>query len=852
MNCWRSALLLGCITISSSLAFSQVQPNLTNIIQADGTVKALYESQPVVTTEFYLFHNNWLSRVLEWETLGNGTTTFQRRGSYGIGIMTTSTQVSNSSNGTAITMTATPSQTVQSDSDHMGLMLDEGFWAGSTLTAGSTNFTFNPNFTQGFQGGGVTSSITVTRPDGFRLTITTPQPVSWSCQDSRRFRQGFEIRIGVKNGTWLANTARTYQATLKYSSGTTTTADSPIVVSQGSDWQPLEQATTVTSGSVLDWQDRFVPVAGSKGWLTVNSNGKFAFPGALSQPVKFYGANLAHHACFPSKNDAVRIADRLAQLGYNAVRLHHIDDILTGATQANSTTIDLERMDQINYLVSELKKRGIYISIDLHSNRTLRNNEILSGAVDKNNYKALLLTSQATRQNLLTYSSNLLNTLNPYTGLKWKDDPAIAWISLSNENSPFTFTSIRPDVMTMLDQAAGGTWNPHSEDGSKIAVNLSLQAATYIASQLRSMGVKALITDLNAGSERALSIARAHFDYVDNHYYFANISGYDLPATQSGSNPMRRIERIGQMAASRMKGKPYTISEFDAVSPNQFRAEFAIMMGAMGAVQQWDALWRFQFADDAPWALTIKPMRFFTVAADPLAMATERAIVAMFLRGDITSVDQPYNIANPLSTANHSEIREEDIVRQSVLTKPMAQVNAESSSGSGILYTGVGSSSNGQVSVDLNNLSLRISTPNTASIIGPEGYTGTTEAFSAKFTKSRASIFLTSVDKKPLSTSRRMLLAHLTDVQNSGATFSGKERSVMTDWGTLPHLVKVGTAEVTIKVKTPAQVRVYRLDLSGRRVAVVNVTKGSNTIKFNATTYDASSGKTAIYYEVTY
>lgn len=850
MSFWRSAFLLGCITTFISTSLAQVQPNVTNIIQADGTVKALYEAQPVVTTEFWLFHNNWLSRIVDWESLGNGTTTFQRRGSYGTGMMTTSTQVSNTANGTTITMTATPSHTVQSNADYIGLMLDEGFWAGATFAAGTTTVVFNPDFTQNFYRSGTSNTITITRPDGFRLTITTPQPVSWVCQDSRNFGEGFDLRIGIKSGNWLAGASRTYQATLKYTNASTTTPDSPVVISAGNDWRPLQQSMTVLPGSALDWQDTFAPVAGSKGWLTVNANGKFAFPGTLTKAERFYGANLSHHACIPSKAQAVLIADRLAKMGYNAVRFHHIDYVLTDPTAANSTTIDPERIDLMNFLVNELKKRGIYITLDLHSNRTPRNNEILPGIVGKADFKALLLVSQAARQNLLTYCSNLLNTHNPYTGLKWKDDPAIAWISIGNENTPFWMTSPRADIKAMLDQAVGGTWAPFTEAGSKAAVNLAYQTSEYLATQLRAMGVKALLTDLNVGNERALSIARANFDFVDNHHYFANIEGFSMPIVQSGTNPLRKIEKIGWFAASRLKGKPFTVSEFDGVAPNQYRAEYALMMGAIGVVQQWDGMWRFQFADDAPRALQVQPMWLFSLAADPLAMATERAIVAMYLRGDVANTDQPYNIANPLSTADHREIRQEMIVRQSVLAKPMAQINASPNSGSGIVTNGLSNTPNGQVSADLNILNFRVSTTHTATVIGSEGYTGTTSILTAKFVKSRASVYVTSVDKKPLLSSRRMLLAHLTDVQNTGATFTGKERGTLVDWGTLPHLVKVGTAEVTVKVQHPTAMRVYQVDLAGRRMATVPFTKQTQSITFTVNTRDPQTGSGVIYYEL--
>ncbi len=850
MRLWQSLLILGCLSASASSILAQSQPTLTNIVQADGSIKALYESQAVVTTQFWLFHTNY-NNVSNWETLGNGSSSFRRRGLLlpGTGSINASTQVQNGPNGSTFTMSAVPSRDVVSNNDHINVMFDDAFWAGSVFSDGANSFTFNPNFAQAFFKSGRGNVFTITRPDGFRLTITTPQSVKYDAQDSRNYHMGFELRLDCRSGNWTANTTRTYQATFKYSQASTTTPDAPLTITQGSDWYPLTQANSVTPGSALDWQDRYAAAAGSSGWLGVNNNGKFVFANAPSIPVRFYGANLTHYACFPGKSQAGPLADNLARMGYNAVRLHHIDIVLTNSTDSNSTTLDPALLDRLNYFVNELKKRGIYVSLDLHSLRKPRANEVMAGEVSEYDYKALLLVSNTARQNLLAYSSNLLNTLNPYTGLRWKDDPAIAWISLGNENTPFWMVSLRPEIKSMLDTAVGGSWNPLSTAGSRPAVNLAAQTAQYLATQLRSMGVKALFTDINAGFHRAAAIGRANLDYVDNHMYHAHPNGFALPIVQKNTSPLRKVEELGWFASSRIKGKPFTVSEFDAPAPNQFRAEFGIMAGAMGSVQQWDGMWRFMYASNMEMALTPQKMGLFSISTDPLGMATERAIVAMFLRGDVVNNEAPYQIANLHSTANHEEIRQEPIVRQSVLTRSFAQVNASNSNGSGIVYDGVGSTPNNHVSTDLNRLNFKVSTANTASVIGSEGQSLSTNGLSVTFTKNRASIYLTTVDKKPLTTSRRMLLAHLTDVQNTGATFSGQERGTLTSWGTLPHLVKSGAASVTVKAQYPTYMRVYRLDLAGHRTATVPFTRTSNSITFDVNTRDAS-GNGGIYYEI--
>lgn len=846
---FAAAILLGCLSTS---ILAQSQPSLSTIIQSDGTVKALYESQPVVTAQLWEFAENW-NRVTSWQTMGNGTTTFARDGQLWPGILSTSTSFANSGGNTTLTFKAKPSRNLGSNSDHINLMFDGSFWAGSTMSDGSGSVVWNANLSTSFQTkSGNTSTLTITRPDGFKATISAPTSVRYVNQDSRMSGYGFEIRFDERNGNWSSGVERTYKVTVKFSTPTATTPDAPIVVNEGTDWVQLPQSMSVLTGSALDWSNPWPAAAGSKGWLGVNGSGKFVFQNAPNTPVRFYGANLAHYACFPTHSEAVQLADNLARMGYNTVRLHHIDYILTDPTTANSTTIDPDRLDKINYLIAQLKQRGMYVSIDLNSLRSPRPNEVISGGIGVQDYRALLLVSNAARANWLTYSSNLLNSNNPYTGLKWKDDPAIAWICLVNENTPLWMTGVRSDIKSMLDTAVGGFWNPGGDQGSRDAVNLGKQTADWMATQMRGIGVKALMTNMNAGFERALSIGRQNLDYVDNHMYFAHpSSGFGLPVVQNSLSPLRKIEENGWFAASRIKGKPFTVTEFDAVAPNQFRAEFGVMAGAMGVVQQWDGMWRFQWADNMGRALQVQQMGLFSLTGDPLNMATERAIVAMFLRGDLTNGDQAYSISNPLTTANANVIREASIVLQSILCKPMAQVlSTVSMTNDNCTFDGNSVTPDGAVATNYNNQTMKVKTTCSNSVIGSMGQTVTTGMLQAKFTKSRATVYLTSVDRKPLPQSRRMLLAHLTDVQNTGATFSGQERDTLTDWGHLPHLAKDGSAEISISVTDPTIMRVYRLDLQGRRTSQVSITKGAGKISFTATVRDPLTNLATIYYEI--
>src|SRR6476646_5641763 len=91
-------------------------------------------------------------------------------------------------------------------------------------------------------------------------------------------------------------------------------------------------------------------------------------------PVRFWGITLVQGRCFVPHDYADFVATRLASAGCNFVRLHQMDadyanpnifDPRFGDTRHLSPT-SLELLD---YLIAQLEKHGIYLSIDLSDYR---------------------------------------------------------------------------------------------------------------------------------------------------------------------------------------------------------------------------------------------------------------------------------------------------------------------------------------------------------------------------------------------------------------------------------------------------------------------------------------------------
>jgi hypothetical protein len=161
--------------------------------------------------------------------------------------------------------------------------------------------------------------------------------------------------------------------------------------------------------------------------------------------VRMWGVNLSFAANFPDPKDAPVIAERLAAAGVNSVRMHHMDTawyprgIWNGKDGKTITPEALERMD---VFVGELAKRGIYINLNLHVGRD--HSRYLGLPKAPENYDKItgIFTPElvaAQKQ----YARELLDRVNPHRGKRYAEDPAIAFVEITNEDSLFMWSAPR-------------------------------------------------------------------------------------------------------------------------------------------------------------------------------------------------------------------------------------------------------------------------------------------------------------------------------------------------------------------------------------------------------------------------
>lgn len=178
-------------------------------------------------------------------------------------------------------------------------------------------------------------------------------------------------------------------------------------------------------------------------FVSVSANGEFITAG---QPIRFWGGNLSSGACFPPKADASAIAARMRKMGMNLMRFHHMDNPWTTSEgsiflrNGLTTSLNPNTLDRMHYFLAKMKEQGVYANINLHVSRTFEPNDGVLHADSIGEFgKAVTFYDRKLIDLQKQFAQQLLGTVNPYTGLSLADDPVVAMVEITNENTLFGF-----------------------------------------------------------------------------------------------------------------------------------------------------------------------------------------------------------------------------------------------------------------------------------------------------------------------------------------------------------------------------------------------------------------------------
>ena len=574
------------------------------------------------------------------------------------------------------------------------------------------------------------------------------------------------------------------------------------------------------------------------------------------QPIRFWGFNVtewSHGSTeVPSKEDAPMWADALARAGVNIVRLQFLDLAaprgLIDGTRDDSQHFDPVQLDNEDFFLSELIKRGIYIDFNLNVGRAFKPGDHVLALREG---KGPLLFDRRLIELEKDYARQLLTHVNPYTKMAYVDDPGVALVEIVNEDAigigwsgnqaydeeltdlfnAWLLKNVSAGKLNEFRNAAGvGPGQPiprlkgpalHSATKDRYYTECrffsDLESGFFkeMSSWLRTtLGVKcALIATADhshAGSGYPLETDAQQLDIMDGHDYWRHPGVPPFRHNPMVNEPFNST--VVELSRTAIAGKPYTVSEVNHPWPNQFACEGIPILAAYGDFQGWNGIMWYTFEPkrNADWQPVLTEP--FDMSHDPVKMPEMAAGALMFLRGDVEpareTVERSYTreevwdsrrlagtirpyftpgfpLSLPLLHASRIEAFD---------GQPTARLTLDPAdpfrSDTGQLAWYTNSADRGLVTID---------SPRSQALVGFVKANGKSVSnLSADVSNTFCAIILCSLDAKPISEADRMLLVTGSRVENAGMTWN-TERSLPAKWGGTPTVIEPVTGTITLR-----------------------------------------------------
>lgn len=405
---------------------------------------------------------------------------------------------------------------------------------------------------------------------------------------------------------------------------------------------PLPTALPVT-GPAMRW------VGVRDGHLAYDDGGR----------ARFWGINLVRDGALPEPAVAAEYARSLANAGFNLVRPHHMDaggevTLLNPRRGEAGEPLALpEMLDRYDRFHAELAKAGVYTWLETWTLRSFRKEEGLpypAGLPVGHKYASFFWGEFEDAKK--AWVRALYDRTNPYTGLRYADDPSIAAFELANEDSLLVAWNggmlerlpgphrralderwnawLRAKYRT--DAALAAAWKGGNRAGLQLGETLSLDSVarepstrgrTELYPQARAADLVTFYGELEAAhyAEMARFLKEdlgfrvpivcntsfgiptaearlADCDVIDLHVYWDPIAESNVFFDHAiVERPLhgRPLERLGWCQA----GKPCTMSELNHTWPNRYGQEAPLFWASLLARQDFDAVIWFAYAHGA-------------------------------------------------------------------------------------------------------------------------------------------------------------------------------------------------------------------------------------------------------------
>ncbi|MBX7154158.1 MAG: hypothetical protein K1X91_04290 [Bacteriodetes bacterium] len=293
--------------------------------------------------------------------------------------------------------------------------------------------------------------------------------------------------------------------------------------------QPLQNPFNYSLNAYKALDSAYLPTAkesrpaGEDGYITIN-NGHFTLPNG--NRARFFGTIMIGEACFPDSAAAIQVAERLHSLGFNAVKFSQFDytnydaaSILPNASTQTSIGFDTTRLRKFDWFIYQLKKNGIYVNLVLRSVRMARRNDgIARWDSIGSSGRAVNYIEPAYRDLIAKYVNDLLMHFNPFTRTRYKDESAVAFLELDENNSIYTHW-----INNNLNR-------PYQNGNNTICYNYSRKLDTLftqwcLVKYKDEAGIRAAWTNTPTNQNNVITKNNGFEDLFDNSWTFSTFTG---------------------------------------------------------------------------------------------------------------------------------------------------------------------------------------------------------------------------------------------------------------------------------------------------------------------------------------
>ncbi len=383
-------------------------------------------------------------------------------------------------------------------------------------------------------------------------------------------------------------------------------------------------------------------------------------------PVKFWGANIMAYALYKTSDSDVKAhAKRLAQLGFNLIRLHHHDSKWVSPNIFEHPNIDTQQLSdttlrRLDWWINCLKEQGIYIWMDLHVGRTFTKKdgidhfEELSKSKASGEAKGFNYLNDSIQSQMQRFNEAYLNHVNVFTKLAYKDDPAIVSLLITNENdlsqhfgnlflpkkgAPEHNKLFNADIKQFANKtglSAGKIWQVWEVGQPKLyTADVEHRFNQKMLTHLKGLGVKSMIATTNSWGEMPLNglPSLTDGDLIDAH-------SYGKPE-EINFNPRYNPSFLAWLGAAQVVDKPLSVTEWNNNSfESADRFTMPLYLAGIANLQGWDAMMLYGYSQEN---LSGPPYpKNFSTYNDPAIIGLMPAAALLYRQDQVASAKHNY------------------------------------------------------------------------------------------------------------------------------------------------------------------------------------------------------------------